>query len=355
MYYVCYDDERNELVKEYIAKNKKSPNLVIRLISSHLNYSGFRKYSCAFRNCLIRYRCKYWITDTISIGFSDKTPFQKVFCLNYSTPFKLPYSKLDRSYIDYSIETSIMSALTHSALYNIQYGNNYLLGFPRNDNLFSSPKEGSVRTWLKKNTRFEFRYVAVYAPTYRNYPGAYDDSIFGFKASSSEIESFLEENKILIVVKYHPLQDLKGHTFPPHILEYKKSYDFSLYDLLAVADVLISDYSSVIHDFILTGKPVVLNTFDKAKYDDTRGFCFDPVDAYLPCPTISTFEEFKKELLSAVSSFSPSDQYSTVCQMFQKYRDPHSTERVAASMQSLLIDPKYQLPNRVFLSPDAWH
>lgn len=47
-------------------------------------------------------------------------------------------------------------------------------------------------------------------------------------------------------------------------------------DLLLVADVLISDYSSVIFDYAHTDKPILLFTYDLEHYRDTlRGFTFD--------------------------------------------------------------------------------
>lgn len=47
-------------------------------------------------------------------------------------------------------------------------------------------------------------------------------------------------------------------------------------DLLLVADVLISDYSSAIFDFVHTDRPVLLFAYDLEHYRDTlRGFTFD--------------------------------------------------------------------------------
>ncbi len=50
-------------------------------------------------------------------------------------------------------------------------------------------------------------------------------------------------------------------------------------DLLLVADVLISDYSSVLFDFALTDRPILLFTYDLDHYRSTlRGFNFDLVE-----------------------------------------------------------------------------
>ena len=47
-------------------------------------------------------------------------------------------------------------------------------------------------------------------------------------------------------------------------------------DLYLVSDVLITDYSSVMFDFVNTGRPILFFTWDLADYrDNLRGFYFD--------------------------------------------------------------------------------
>ena len=47
-------------------------------------------------------------------------------------------------------------------------------------------------------------------------------------------------------------------------------------ELYLAADMLVTDYSSAMFDFAVTGKPMVFYTYDLAHYrDDVRGFYFD--------------------------------------------------------------------------------
>lgn len=46
-------------------------------------------------------------------------------------------------------------------------------------------------------------------------------------------------------------------------------------DLFAITDILITDYSSIMFDYALTGKPMVFHTYDLDDYDDLRGSYFD--------------------------------------------------------------------------------
>jgi CDP-glycerol glycerophosphotransferase len=59
-------------------------------------------------------------------------------------------------------------------------------------------------------------------------------------------------------------------------------------DLYLAADVLVTDYSSVMFDFVLTDKPIVLLAPDLEQYREVeRGFYFD-LEEHAPGPLIRT-------------------------------------------------------------------
>ncbi len=45
-------------------------------------------------------------------------------------------------------------------------------------------------------------------------------------------------------------------------------------EILSVTDVLISDYSSIFYDFMLTGKPILFYVPDAENFEDYRGLYF---------------------------------------------------------------------------------
>ena len=62
-------------------------------------------------------------------------------------------------------------------------------------------------------------------------------------------------------------------------------------DLLLIADVLITDYSSLMFDFALTGRPMLFFSYDLDRVrDKLRGFCFD-FEAEAPGPLLRTSDE----------------------------------------------------------------
>jgi CDP-glycerol glycerophosphotransferase len=75
----------------------------------------------------------------------------------------------------------------------------------------------------------------------------------------------------------------------------KRIHDVTRYpdvaDLFLAADALVTDYSSVMFDFVLTDRPVVLLVPDLEQYRDVeRGFYFD-IESRSPGPLVDTTDE----------------------------------------------------------------
>ena len=109
-----------------------------------------------------------------------------------------------------------------------------------------------------------------------------------------------------------------------------KKNKVNLYELLSGTDCLISDYSSVVIDYLLLNKPILMALSDLTEYRDSRGFNFNPVENYFPGPIVSDFNQ----LLSYISSFPEIDEnweekrQELLC-LFHRYKDGRSCERVA--------------------------
>jgi CDP-glycerol glycerophosphotransferase len=71
---------------------------------------------------------------------------------------------------------------------------------------------------------------------------------------------------------------------------------------MLIADVLVTDYSSVMFDFVSTDRPMIFYTPDLAHYGDVlRGFYFDFV-AEAPGPIVETGADLLTALLEADSA-----------------------------------------------------
>lgn len=83
------------------------------------------------------------------------------------------------------------------------------------------------------------------------------------------------ENSVLLLRLHERLRHDVAPTRPDaFVRDVSKFSDIGL--LYLAADVLITDYSSVMFDFAVTGKPLIFYTYDLAHYRDSlRGFYFD--------------------------------------------------------------------------------
>ncbi|MCX5379978.1 bifunctional glycosyltransferase family 2 protein/CDP-glycerol:glycerophosphate glycerophosphotransferase [Streptomyces sp. NBC_00091] len=122
----------------------------------------------------------------------------------------------------------------------------------------------------------EGKKVVLYLPTWREnregWSGGYKlDLRIDLDAARRE----LGEDHVLLVRGHHRVgEQLRDAVRDGFVVDVSRWPDTA--DLLLVADVLISDYSSALCDFALTDRPILLFTYDLEHYRDTlRGFTFD--------------------------------------------------------------------------------
>lgn len=103
-------------------------------------------------------------------------------------------------------------------------------------------------------------------------------------------------------------------------------------ELLLAADVLVTDYSSAMFDFALTGRPMLFFTYDLADYRDrVRGFCFD-FAAAAPGPLLESTAAVAHALsdLDAVAR-RHAGAYAAFVARFCPLDDGHAAERAVAA------------------------
>jgi CDP-glycerol glycerophosphotransferase len=98
-------------------------------------------------------------------------------------------------------------------------------------------------------------------------------------------------------------------------------------ELYLAADVLVTDYSSVMFDFALTGKPIVFYAYDLDRFrDEIRGFYFDLLPE-APGPVVRT----ERELVDALLHLDPAPwaaRYAAFRSTYGGLEDGHATDRV---------------------------
>lgn len=178
-------------------------------------------------------------------------------------------------------------------------------GYPRNDVLVhGSTNDG----WTKSVEGFDK--VVVWMPTYRQHRLHLDVAMsnqypFGLPCVHNEMEleqlhELLVKNNILVLYRPHPVQELsffENKSFS-HIMiaddTYLSQHKISLYEMLSMVDGLITDYSSVYFDYLLTGKPIALTIEDKEEYFEHFTPAFIDYEKSIKGFLAKNFEELPK-------------------------------------------------------------
>ncbi len=156
-------------------------------------------------------------------------------------------------------------------------------GYPRNDALFRPELREQVRRRLGVSAG---KRVILYAPTWRDDEHARGDAL-GLRLDVERTVKALGVDDILLVRAHYLVADRM--TIPPQAVDVSRFPDMA--ELLAAADVLVTDYSSAMFDFACTGRPMVFYTYDLDQYrDEVRGFYFD-FEREAPGPIARTEED----------------------------------------------------------------
>ena len=182
--------------------------------------------------------------------------------LTHGSPVKSTYSYYQRTPdTDYALCQSEFWRPIVSYKSSIPAGRRVILGMPRNDALFTSTV--SMTELFGK----EYNKVVVWYPTFRQRtdptcPQNTESAplpILHDEEAARRINEIAAKYGVLLVVKPHPVQDLsmiKAMELDHLKLIYDDffvSHNIAPYEFLAKTDALITDYSSVVFDYLLCG------------------------------------------------------------------------------------------------------
>lgn len=204
-------------------------------------------------------------------------------------------------------------------------------GVPRTDVFFDEQcKAEKCAKFYEEYPELKNKKIILFAPTYRGKRA--EDASYEF--DEIEFESLYQQLKeeYVIIFKWHPA--LYNNLKRKHILVYDESkykdffYDMSekreVNDLLFVADILVTDYSSVIFDYALLDKPIIYFMYDIEQYEGGRGLYYE-LEEYLYGPIAKTTNDLimaiKEEKNFKIERQKFIDKFMSAC-------DGCATERV---------------------------
>lgn len=200
-------------------------------------------------------------------------------------------------------------------------------GLPRNDVLLGA-EAGRIRRRVRDALGLrDGQTVVLYTPTFR-------DDVFARQgaraATAPELGDIVTEGlnqNCVILVRLH--YKLTGRAIlPEHPAVRDVSAHPDVAELYLAADAMVTDYSSTMFDFAVTGKPLIFYTYDLEHYrDELRGFYFE-LSTQAPGPLVRT----QQQLLDSLRDLSGltrryADAYGRFQETFCHLDDGHATQR----------------------------
>lgn len=163
---------------------------------------------------------------------------------------------------DYVLAPSRLTAENYMKAFNVSEDKIKYLGMPRIDYLLKNDDDIKNKIYASY-PKLKEKINVLYVPTFRK----------GEKVNLDEIVEKIDTNKYNLIIKLHPL-DLKQYDYKTKegIIYEKK---FKTYDLIKIADKVITDYSSLAMEAGLLNIPIYFYTYDIEKYKKDPGINFD--------------------------------------------------------------------------------
>lgn len=204
------------------------------------------------------------------------------------------------------------------------------LGSPRTDFLVNKELHNDDRQQIiSRHPLLKDKKVYIYFPTFREEDGTVCE--FDPKIDWSKLNDELHDDEVFIVSR-HPV--MKNEFFKNVSYSRVKDYTFEpTPSLLSVADVVITDYSSIIFDASLLNMPMVFYCSDYGKYE--RDFYLD-YETDLPGDIVINHEQLLKKIREADKAGCDSEKMRSFREKEVGACDGHSTERIVKLIEDYL-------------------
>ena len=186
-------------------------------------------------------------------------------------------------------------------------------GWPKLDVLFSENKIKQRKYELK--SKYNVDKIVLYAPTF-------SPSLTSAKDSFTDIFKIAEDQKKLLMIKFHDLMDAEvKRAYEDEAEKYNNVIVHkgrNIIPLLVDADIMISDTSSVIYEFLILNKPVIsINTRSKNPRWVNLKSSSNLIEKLEDTLANDTYKDRRKEIISE----------------YHPYNDGKSSERVLNAIE----------------------
>lgn len=304
-----------------------------------------RRFSIRWLFCMTR--ANFWVTNVRLPAWMVKPKHTVYLQTWHGTPLKrlaldmdevhMPGTNSEKYKMNFLKESSrwdflIAPNLYSSKIFKRAFGFNGQMiesGYPRNDILYRDHRQQLIRALKEKCGLPADKKILLYAPTWRDNQfyakGRYK---FSLALDLDRMREKLQTDYVLMMRTHYLIADqLDFSAYEGFVRDFSNYEDIR--DLYLMADLLITDYSSVFFDYANLRRPIVFFTYDIEDYrDHLRGFYFD-FEKEAPGPIVRTTDEVIREVRkSETEDFTATPQYANFLKRFCALEDGHAAERV---------------------------
>ena len=308
-----------------------------------VKYNGkqYQKYMAKSKYWIFNYKIPEYIKpkkNQIFLQCWHGTPLKRLGCdlvhfdnaLNTIKGIKKRY-KIEAKKFSYFISPSKFATEKFISAWNLkEIGKENIIieqGYPRNDFLYTYTDKDVERVKKALGIENTNKKIILYAPTYR---GNQHESGVGYvykeEVNFEKLQKELGEEFIIL---------FRPHYFVANAFDFEKYKGFvynvstidDVNDLYIIADILITDYSSVFFDYANLKRPIIFHMYDLEHYrDESNGFYLSLDE--LPGKITRTDDELIEEIIRISKKFSYDKKYNNFNKKFNYLDDGQATKRV---------------------------
>lgn len=200
----------------------------------------------------------------------------------------------------------------------------YMLGLPRTDRMLDKEwLEKKRRNFFSEYPELQAKRIILYAPTFRDQEVEKPYIALDLSRMAEE----LSEDEVFML-RLHPhvaanLSVTDWEAFQGKILNFSDYQGVTT--LLAVADCLVTDYSSIIFEYCLREKPMCFYAYDLAHFKEEGRNFYEDYEKFVPGPVVRTQQELMGFLRDNETDVSQIQQF---CIDNFAFRDKKSVKRL---------------------------
>lgn len=203
----------------------------------------------------------------------------------------------------------------------IHYGEIAKIGYPRIDVTLNITADAKHQIASELGIE-PSKKIVLYVPTWR---GTKANTKFDSTKLIQDLK-MLAQLDVNVVFRGHPISNrlLKDVRLPENIIV--PPPEILTNELLGMADIVISDYSSVFFDFLVTERPIIHYLYDLDDYTKERGLNLSEDE--LPGSVAKNSQQLVDTIADKLQNDKPNSHYLAAKNKFCPYDDGKSTERV---------------------------